>query len=74
MKTNNNEAWVNVFSSSPFEAEIIKGMLETNGIPCIVEDHTSVITSYYNNVEGDMRILVAPENKDLALKLIEHKG
>lgn len=74
MKTNNNEAWVNVFSSSPFEAEIIKGMLETNGIQCIVEDHTSVITSYYNNVEGDMRILVAPEDKDLALKLIEHKG
>lgn len=74
MKTNNNEAWVNVFSSSPFEAEIIKGMLETNGIQCIVEDHTSVFTSYYNNVEGDMRILVAPEDKDLALKLIEHKG
>ena len=48
-------------------------MLETNGIRCIVEDHTSLITSYYGGIGGDMRILVSPEEAEEALRLIEHK-
>ena len=48
-------------------------MLETNDIRCIVEDHTSLITSYYSGVEGDMRILVSPEDAEEAQRLIEHK-
>ena len=29
MKPNKNEAWVTIFSGAPFEAEVIRGMLET---------------------------------------------
>ena len=73
MKTNNNNAWCVVFSGPPFEAEVIRGMLETNGIRCIVEDHTSLITSYYSGVGGDMRVLVSPSDADEAMRLIEQK-
>ena len=48
-------------------------MLETNDIRCIVEDHTSLITSYYSGVGGDMRVLVSPEDAEEAQRLIEHK-
>lgn len=73
MKTNQNDAWSAVFSGAPFEAEVIRGMLEANGIRCIAEDHTSLVTSYYSGVGGDMRILVSPEDTEEALRLIEHK-
>ncbi len=73
MKTNQNEAWRTVFSGAPFEAEVIRGMLETNGIRCIVEDHTSLVTSYYSGVGGDMRILVSPDDAEEAQRLMAHK-
>ncbi len=72
MKTNKNEAWVTIFSGTPFEAEVTRGVLETNGIRCIVEDHTSLVTSYYSGVGGDMRVLVSPEDAEEAQRLIEH--
>lgn len=74
MTTNHNNAWVTIFSGQPFEAEVIRGMLETNGIRCIVEDHTSLITSYYSGVGGDMRVLVSPSDAEKAQQLIEHKN
>lgn len=73
MKTNHYDAWHTVFSGNPFEAEVIRGMLESNGIRCIVEDHTSLVTSYYSGVGGDMRVLVSPEDADEAARLIAHK-
>ena len=73
MKTNQNDALRVVFSGTPFEAEVIRGMLETNGLCCIVEDHTSLVTSYYSGVGGDMRVLVSPSDAEKAIKLIKHK-
>ena len=73
MTTRRNEAWVVVFSGPPFEAEVTRGMLETNGIRCIVEDHTSLVTSYYSGVGGDMRVLVSPEDAKEAQRLMERK-
>ena len=70
MITKRNEAWIKVFSGEPFETEVIRGMLETNGIRCIVEDHTSLLTSYYSGVGGDMRILVPPADVEVAQRLI----
>ena len=73
MATNRNDAWVTLFSGAPFEVEVIRGMLEANGIRCIVEDHTSLITSYYSGVGGDMRILVSSADVEEAQRLIGHK-
>lgn len=74
MTTNNNSAWVEVFSGATFETEVVKGLLEANDIRCILEDHTmSALTSHYSGIGGDMCILVAPEDEEMALKLIKHK-
>ena len=74
MTTNNNSAWVEVFSGAAFETEVVKGLLEANGIRCILEDHTmSALTSHYSGIGGDMCILGTPDDKEMALKLIEHK-
>lgn len=74
MTTNNNSAWAEVFSGAAFETEVVKGLLEANGIRCILEDHTmSALTSHYSGIGGDMCILVEPADKEAALKLIEHK-
>lgn len=59
-----------VFSGDAFEAEVIRGVLETNGIRCIVEDHTSLLTSHYSGVGGDMRILVDPADAKVAQRLV----
>lgn len=70
MTTNHHEAWTVVFSGEAFEAEVKRGLLEANGICCIVEDHTSVFTAHYSGIGGDMRILVAPSDVMQAQRLI----
>lgn len=76
MSTANNEtgAWVEVFSGAEFETEVVRGLLESNGIPCILEDHTmSALTSHYSGIGGDVRILVESVNEPAACKLIENR-
>lgn len=74
MATPDNSTWIEVFSGATFETEVIKGLLEANGIHCILEDHTmSALISHYSGIGGDMRILVAPDNEETALKLIKDR-
>ena len=74
MTTTDNGAWVKVFSGAAFETEVVKGLLEANGIRCILEDHSlSALTSHYSGIGGDMRILVSPDDEEAARHLIEHK-
>lgn len=74
MTANNHEAWSEVFSGAAFEAEVKRGLLEANGIHCIVEDHTmSAVTSSYLGLGGDVRILVSPTDVEEAQRLIENK-
>ena len=74
MITTDNSTWVMVFSGAAFETEVVKGLLEANGIQCILEDHLmSAVTSHYSGIGGDMRILVSPADEEAARHLIEHK-
>ena len=74
MAVNDTGAWVEVFSGAAFETEVVKGLLESNGIRTIIEDHTmSALTSHYSGIGGDMRILVSPSDKAEAVKIIEHR-
>lgn len=75
MTTNNTGAWVEVFSGAAFETEVVKGLLDSNGIRAIIEDHTmSALTSCYSGIGGDMRILVPPTEEAEARRVIEHNG
>ena len=74
MTTNHHEAWIEVFSGAAFEADVRRGLLEANGIRCIVEDHTmSAVTSTYLGLGGDVRILVAPADVEAATRLMGNK-
>ena len=74
MTTNNNSAWVEVFSGAAFETEVVKGLLEANDIRCILEDHTmSALTSHYSGIGGDMCLLVSPADEERARELIVKK-
>ena len=72
MSANNEKSWVEVFSGATFEAEVVKGLLESHAVPCIIEDHTmSALTSHYSGIGGDMRILVPSSVECEALALVD---
>jgi len=63
--------WVEVFVTyDSIEAEMIKGLLESGGIPVILR--SSKVAPYPVNIGrmGEIRILVREEDKDTAKKVI----
>lgn len=68
----NKEKLATVFSGTVWQAELIKGLLETNGIPCAIMDETiGAITSSYAGFNGTVLIVVNEEEKVHALEIIE---
>jgi len=69
-----NKKWVKVFVTyDNFEAEIIKDILESGGIPVILR--SSKITPYPVNIGkmGEVIILVRKSDEEMAKKVIETK-
>ena len=63
--------WVEVFITyDSIEAEMIKGLLESGGIPVILR--SSKVAPYPVNIGrmGEIRILVREDDKDTAKKVI----
>ena len=68
----NNEKLVTVFAGTAWQAELIKGMLDANDIPCAIMDETiGAVTSSYAGLEGDVLVVVAEEEKARALEVIK---
>jgi hypothetical protein len=66
------EKWVVIFTTyDPVEAEIIKDLLESGGIPVIIR--TSKVTPYPVNIGkmGEVKILVREADKEEAEKVIK---
>jgi hypothetical protein len=66
------EKWVVIFTTyNPLEAEIIKDLLESGGIPVIIR--SSKVSPYPVNIGkmGETKILVREEDKDEAEKVIK---
>ena len=66
------EKWVVVFTTyDPLEAEIIKDLLESGGIPVIIR--SSKVSPYPVNIGkmGEVKILVREEDKETAEKVIK---
>jgi hypothetical protein len=54
------------------EAQVIKGMLESYGIPCLLQSHAaSSVHSFAVDGMGEVRILVSEKAADEARRLIE---
>lgn len=68
---NEKQDLVCVFKGQPFEAEIVKGRLESDGIPAMIMNNSmSAILSTYTVMAGPVSVLVNPEDEERALKML----
>jgi len=67
-----SDKWVNVLITyDPIEAEIIKDLLESGGVPVVLR--SSKVSPYPVNVGkmGEIKVLVKEEDRELAEKVIK---
>ena len=68
----NKEKLATVFTGTTWQAELIKGMLDTNDIPCAIMDETiGAITSSYAGFGKGVLVVVNEADKEKALELIK---
>ena len=65
---------VEVFQGSLWEAELIKGLLNSAGVEAMIKDETmSAVTSPYNDAGGKVLVLVNKEEEVYAKKVVAEK-
>lgn len=70
----NKEKLVTVFSGTLWQAEVIKGLLDSNDIPCAIMDETiGAVTSSYAGLDGAVLVVVNEDDKARALEIIENR-
>ena len=75
MSKNNEDRLVQVFAGTLWQAEIVKGLLESNGIPCDIKDNTiGAVTSSYGALSGDVIVIVNKENEKRAIAILKENG
>ena len=68
----NKEKLVTVFTGTVWQAELIRGVLETNNIPCAIMDETiGAITSSYSGMGKGVLVVVNGKDEAKALEIIE---
>lgn len=68
------EEWEEVFiATEPMEAEMIKGLLETGGIPVLIEARGLKAMPYIfgNSAYGQLFLKVPPDQVDLARSILQ---
>ena len=72
MNDANKEKLVTVFTGTVWQAELIKGLLDANDIPCAIMDETlGAITSSYAGFGKGVLVVVNEDEKEKALELIK---
>ena len=63
---------VEVYAGTLWQAEVVKGLLDANEIPCAVIDETiGAVTSPYSPTSGDAVVDVDEKDKERAGEFIE---
>lgn len=74
MKTNAYDSLVEVFWGNLWEAELVKGLLESAGVQAMIKDETlSAVTSPYANVGGRVLVMVNKEEEVYAKKVVAER-
>ncbi len=72
MTTETNGTLVKVFSGDRWQAELVKGMLEANGIEAMIKDESlALVTAPYSSVGGAVLVMVMDDKYDQAKTIIE---
>ena len=63
-----------ISKGQPFEAEIVKGRLESEGIPAMIMNNSmSAIFSTYTVMAGPVSVLVNPQDEERAKQLLQEQ-
>lgn len=63
---------VEIYAGTLWQAEVVKGLLDANEIPCAVIDETiGAVTSPYSPTSGDAVVVVDEKDKERAGEFIE---
>ena len=66
------EKLVEVYAGSMWQAEVIKGLLDANAIPCaVIDESIGAVTSPYSSTAGDVFVVVDEKDKERAGEIIE---
>lgn len=69
-----NERLVQVFAGTMWQAQIIKGLLDSNDIQCVVLDETiGAVTSPYSSTAGDAAVVVNKSDELRAIEIVKHE-
>jgi hypothetical protein len=70
----NYDSLVEVFKGNLWEAELVKGLLESEGVQAMIKDETlSAVTSPYSGMGGAVLVLVNKEEEVYARKIVEER-
>jgi len=77
MNTGDKTPLVEVFFGSPWEAELVKGLLESAGIPAALKNYNMGYMAITMLTEvstgGGVSVLVSAENYDIASEIIANR-
>ena len=66
---------IEVYAGTLWQAEVVKGLLDANSIPCAMINETiGAVTSPYSPTSGDAVVVVDEKDKERALQVIHHGG
>lgn len=75
MEVNVYGSLVEVYRGNLWEAELIKGLLNSAGVEAIIEDQTmSAVTSPYATMGGNVLVLVNKEEEVYAKKVVANRS
>lgn len=69
MKENKDTRLVEVFTGSPWEAELVKGLLESNGIDSMMRDGL-LVNIVLPSTAMDISIMVREEDYEAAMEVV----
>ena len=70
----NYDALTEVFRGNLWEAELVKGLLESEGVQAMIKDETlSAVTSPYSDMGGEVLVMVNKEEEVYAKKVVAEK-
>lgn len=72
MKEEDYSKSVEVFSGSPWEAEIIRGLLENNGIRCVIKD--GILGTLAPYIAPAVSVLVVDREYEAAKEIIQSRN
>lgn len=71
MKEKDESTLVDVFSGTPWEAELVKGLLESNGINSVLKD--GLMTTIAPYISDSVTIMVTQDNYEPAMIIIRNR-